>query len=380
MDLSHSPTGWLIVGLLLVTPWANAADVQAESVAATPSTKCEGDHELWLISTRHLCFPNWSDPSTYDFDVRRYDPSAGWQESSFNEFLAGPSRFTVVYVHANRSSWSDAIQQGHMVYNSLASCSNSIPMRFVIWSWPSDRIRGALQDIRVKADRADVEGSFFGWFLSRLKPGTSVGLAGFSYGARIISGGLQLLSGGMINGHALPESQPGEPLRIRAVYLAAAVDVNWLYPWGYHGQSLSQIERLLIAYDACDPALKRFHFTDPCTRPTALGYTGIHSGSLGEASGRVEQLDVSNLVGRTHDEIQYWCSTYIMSEICRVVFEGVTPSADAGTADPMPVPQPVVQPVSAELATSNDETISQDTSEVDGRRFQRSGRLFGRRR
>jgi hypothetical protein len=403
MDLPQSPTLRFVAVLLLASCWASGADdlsaLTSPSPTQAPSVR---EDELWLVSTRHLCFPDWNDPSSYDLDVRRYNPTVGWQTSSLVEFLAGPSRLTVVYVHANRTNWSDAIELGHVAYQSLVSCAGNGPlMRFVIWSWPSDQVHGPLRDLRSKAERADCDGSFFGWFLSQLPPGTSVGVVGFSYGARIISGGLQLLSGGMLNGHTLPDSRSGEPLHIRAVYLAAAMDRDWLYPSGYHGQSLSQVERLLITYNGCDPALKRFRFVDPCTRATALGFTGIYAGGLGEAANRVEQLDVASWVGKTHDQLQYWYSSVILGEICRIMFEGISSNvgdidntaaidvgraivpvtaADTGesNADASNAVAPVLQ---NELSSESDsEHYQQNSSGEADHRFQRSGRLLRRRR
>ena len=278
----------------------------------------------------------------------------------------------------------------------MGTCAGEYPpMRFVIWSWPSDRICGPARDARVKAARADAEGSFFGWFLSQLKPGTAVGLVGFSYGARVISGGLQLLSGGTLNGHSLPELPPGEPLQIRAAYLAAAMDVAWLYPGGYHGQSLSQVVRLLINYNECDPALKYFRFTDRCTRPSALGFLGINESALGEAANRVEQVDVSQDVGRTHDELRYWNSSFVVPEVCRIILEwpidqALVPLSVSGPTEPTDVEtqtqsessasDQIVEMKNLDLEASNGE-VTQDTSTDEaGRRFQRSGRMLGRSR
>jgi hypothetical protein len=262
-----------------------------------------------------------------------------------------------------------------------------------------------MRDIRVKADRADSEGSFLGWFLAKLQPGSSVGLIGFSYGARIVSGGLQLLGGGVLNGHTLPEPPSGLPLRLRAVYLAAAMDRNWIHPSGYHGQSLSPVESVLITYNRCDPALRRFRFTEPCGRPTALGYAGVYSGSLGEAAGRVEQIDVSSVIGRTHRQAQYWNSSLILSEVCRVIFTPFAepaplPLQSSASAAPQTstvgVPEPVssaaveddvaktadptTEPASVEPHTSNDESTPSASHDEAGRRFQRSGRYLRRAR
>ncbi len=293
-------------------------DLESDSKTAFGASR---NDEVWFVSTRHLCFPRWDDPSTYALDVRRYERESGWRESSTEEFIALPALPTVVYVHGNRTDWSEASQHGWQVYESLAGCCNGPPtMRFVIWTWPSDQLRRPLRDVRVKAGRADNETFFLGWFLSQLKPASRVSLIGYSYGSRIITGGLHLLAGGSLGGIHLPHPAEAGRAPARVALLAPALDHDWLYPGHCHGAALEQMDHLHILYNSCDPALQYYDRLYRCSRVAALGYVGLSLDGLGVFSHRVEQFDAAPFVGRSHEEDHYFSSSNLKQEICRVLF------------------------------------------------------------
>ena len=105
-----------------------------------------------------------------------------WSPSSQAAFVQSvhPQQVLCVYVHGNRMSASDAVEQGMEMYQQLA-CTQT-PLRFVIWSWPSDRIHGPIQDAQVKAARSEGESYYLASLLARLPSGQSVSLVGYSYG------------------------------------------------------------------------------------------------------------------------------------------------------------------------------------------------------
>jgi hypothetical protein len=315
---------WYFALLLLAASVGRAADESGAHETQTSAPCAARDDELWLISTRQC---DCDAAPACDLDVRRQNSGGGWDDSSLGEFLALEPRWTVVYVHGNRVDWYEAHRRGQTAYHAILGCGQEIPrMRFVIWSWPSDQIRGPLRDVREKSDRADWESSYFGWFLSQIPPANRLSLFGYSYGARVIGGGLHLMGGGVWNGHQLAAPWPAtEHRHVRAVYMAAAFDRCWICEGSCHGQSLATIDRLLITYNPCDPALARFHVTDPCTRPAALGFEGVSSSCFGAAAARVEQLDVSGMIGGTHDEQAYWCNGELIGELCRVIVWPETP-------------------------------------------------------
>jgi hypothetical protein len=191
-------------------------------------------------------------------------------------------------------------------------------VRFVIWSWPSEQIHGPLRDVRAKAARSDLDAVYLGRFLAGIQPQVRVGLVGYSYGARIIAGGLHLLGGGQLLGWTV---SPGERPQLRVALWAAAEDDDWLVPGRYHGQALGMAEHWLITYNCCDPVLARYHLLQKWVKPVAMGYSGVAGRNLlpADLDARIEEWDVSNLVGSTHDLEPYLYSPAIAGRTRDVV-------------------------------------------------------------
>jgi hypothetical protein len=192
------------------------------------------------------------------------------------------------------------------------------PVRFVIWSWPSSQIKGQLKDVRAKAWRTDVEGYYLARFLAPIQPDVQVGLIGYSYGARIITGGLHLLGGGSLAGRAVAAA---ERPQLRAALWAAALHNHWLVPGHYHGQALTAVDHCLITYNCGDPVLSRYRLLEKCGDPVALGYSGMYGGNLlpADVGRRVEQMDVTCIVGGTHAMQPYLYSPNIQHRTRQVV-------------------------------------------------------------
>ena len=58
--------------------------------------------------------------------------------------------------------------------------------------------------------------------------------------------------------------------------------------------------------------MKRYRFIDPCCRSQALGATGIAGDwLLGDALQRIEEYDVSCIIGKSHSIDGYLCSPSI---------------------------------------------------------------------
>ena len=108
-------------------------------------------------------------------------------------------------------------------------------LRFVIWSWPSDKIKGPLNDIRTKAWRTDTDGYYLGWFLQRMHPQSDIGLIGFSYGARIVSGALHVLAGGELDGMGSADARRDGPPSAACCFVCSGsprlLALAWCVPW-----------------------------------------------------------------------------------------------------------------------------------------------------
>jgi len=276
-----------------------------------------------MISTRHLGCPSQYDPNNPDFHVMRYDWQTGWQDSEFETFLDtnDSQAVTAVFVHGNRIDWCKAFERGMLAYHSLVRCvDDPRPIRFVIWSWPSTQTRGPLRCVRSKAVRSDYDSHYLARFLSRMNPETRVGLFGFSYGSRIISGALHVIGGGEILGLGLDKARPKANQTTRAVLMAAALHNYWLLPGCYHGRCVSQVDRMLVQYNPCDWLLRMYRLVDPYKEAQALGYTGFPwLTDLGEDASRIEQQNVNYDVGDAHNMRVYFASPDVMNALRQCV-------------------------------------------------------------
>lgn len=322
---------WLAIFILLSglrTPAAATDTVPAPEVAtATVTTPCpsglRAQDSFWVISTRHLGCPSPCAPSDIAFQVQQYQQEQGWQEAQLADLLTAttPQPLTVLYVHGNREDWCTAQERAWCAYGALIQAAGDPPpVRFVLWSWPSTQIRGVLQDVLVKAARSDCDAYYLAQFLAQLDPQTHVGLMGFSYGARIVTGALHLLGGGSLIGLQLPEARPEGVRNIRVALLAAAVHDYWLLPGQAHGRALSQVDRLLVQVNPCDRILRLYPHLDRCTKPSALGYSGFRClAQAGDDGLRVAQQNVACAIGSDHNIYLHLGSPVVMGEVQRYV-------------------------------------------------------------
>jgi hypothetical protein len=209
-------------------------------------------------------------------------------------------------MHGNRVSPATAVRQGMLAYRQFtAGLPAASGVRFVIWSWPSDRMHGILKDVRAKAARSTIDGQLLAWTLHRLDPQTPVSLVGFSYGARIATGALHVLAGGSLDGFALPPAAvPRRPVRV--VLAAAGLHNYWLAEGHYHGRALEVVDSMLLANNTCDMALKLYRFVDKSRSAVGLGYTGPAGWSPHYA--KIRQVDFCRELRKAHDWDRYLTS------------------------------------------------------------------------
>jgi hypothetical protein len=276
--------------------------------AVIPCQPCQRPlDQIWIISTRRLgCISTIE--ATPNLAVQRRLANGTWAASSIAEFIAAddPAVPVCCVLHGNQTDASLAVSQGLRAYQALtASLPPERPLRFVIWSWPSDRIRGILKDVRVKAARTTSEGKYLAWTLHQLHPQTQISLVGFSYGARIATGSLHILAGGVLHGYALP-APPTPRTPLRAILVAAALHNDWLAEGRYHGRALEIVDRMLLINNSCDSALKRYRFVDTSLSAEALGYTGPVGWSPHYQ--KLQQVDACCDLGKSHDWELYLAS------------------------------------------------------------------------
>lgn len=306
---------------------ANAADAAGEPEPQASSTGDESgartQDSLWVVSTRHLGYPGQYNQDKLNFRVMRYDWTEGWVDSELDSLLDTdePDTVTAVYVHGNRVDWGRSLRLGMLAYRSLVrGVEDPQSIRFVVWSWPSAKIRCALRDVRSKAARSDYDSYYLGVFLSRLAPQARVGMYGFSYGGRVISGALHLLGGGEMLGLTVPAAEVNPKRTARAVLMGAAMHNYWLLPGYRHGKAVSQVDRMLVQYNPCDRILRMYRFVDRHSRPQALGYSALpRLSELGEDASRIEQQNVCPQIGNNHNMRAYFASPEVMDEVRQCV-------------------------------------------------------------
>jgi hypothetical protein len=316
---STSLLGWLAAILTIAAASVLvAADRQEAAAKQSPSSagECQtfrvrDQDQIWLVSTRHLgCPPGGKyEPA---FQVWRYEKGV-WQPRSEADFFAEDATglVTPLYIHGNQIDAGLASSYGLSVYFQIVGkLESELPARFVIWSWPSDKIRGPLRDVRDKAARSDTDAYYLGCFLARMRPDVRVGVFGYSFGARIASGAMHLLGGGSLCGSILPS--PSRP-QVRVVMWAAAEHNHWYLPNQFHSEALGAADAWFVTVNCCDPILARYRWIDKCGDPAAVGYAGIYGRNLlpAEVNARIEEVNVSNIAGGEHNWRSYLYSLYI---------------------------------------------------------------------
>jgi hypothetical protein len=265
------------------------------------------EDEVWVVSTRHLgCATDGPLPS---LQFWRYE-NAWWQPATADEFFAGDAveAVTSFYIHGNQIDHPQACRDGLTVYFQLAGkFDHEPPVRFVIWSWPSSKIKGPLVDVRTKAARSDSEARYLARFLQQFPGEAQVGLVGYSFGARIVSGAMHRI------GSESLVSADAEPSRYRVALWAAAEHSDWYMPGRYHDQALAAADAWFITVNSCDPVLARYRLLEKCGDPSAVGYAGIYGRNLlpPDVSSRLEVVNVSHIIGKTHLMPPYVFSLWI---------------------------------------------------------------------
>jgi hypothetical protein len=273
--------------------------------------------EVWLVSTREEPHGSALDPSLDCLQYWRQDSDCQWTPSDAETFFstADLKTPTVVFVPGNRTDFDWAITKGLYTCDSIRACAGDPPFRYVIWSWPSDRMcRGVKADTRLKVEYSDDESFYLAQWLNRLPPGMKVSLIGHSFGPRIITGAMQLLAGGEVAGQSLPSEtvaawSKGKRNPVRVVLLAAAVNADWLAPGHCHGSALPLIDAALITLNGCDRVLRWYPRIDGRNGSEALGLIGPQG--VADAA-NVEVVDVADEVGKIHD----WRGYSLAPSVC----------------------------------------------------------------
>lgn len=272
--------------------------------------------ELWLVSTRRAGTGAALDEAA---DVWRLGDDCQWQTQTLGALVErGDAVPTTYFIHGNETDDDRAVEMGYQVYGLLQCHAGARAFRLVIWSWPSERVcRRRRADLQLKACRSNAEAYYLGQCLDRARPETPTCLVGYSYGARVIAGALDLLGGGRFAGYAIGPRDGAARRPVRAVLVAGAADHDWLAPCGETGRALGLVEQMTITRNPCDPVLKWYRLLWGRGGPPAIGYFGPCAVSEPD---KVQLLDVAGSVGRAHGWEDYFSASAVRGEIARQAF------------------------------------------------------------
>jgi len=287
-------------------------------VEPEPCEKCsECLDSFWTINTR--CLPTIGCGNSAEFNpkVSRYGCKEGWSPSTLEEFLADrdPNSMTVFYIHGNVTSHDGAVMVTKQLMHRLpAKLPSGRRLRLVQWSWPSNYDLNNLRDkTQAAGARAASESYYLGRLVTLMNPDEPIMFIGYSFGARITTGMFHLIAGSQLGGRRLnDEFAKSETLthgRMRAVLLAAAIDVDWLVPGHFHGNALQVPERVRVTVNPQDIVLRVYPSSERRNANEALGLVGPIG--MGPNSNKVFTTNVNSALGRRHGSSYHMTSPLI---------------------------------------------------------------------
>lgn len=281
----------------------DSSSAEAEDVGASD--------RIWLLSTRKMVSrASQVKLDTPAFEISLLNNKNVFQRRRFDEFMEAISerRKAVIYVHGNRFTAEDAIIRGRWVYSKVALKDLDAPVDWIIWSWESDKNGILVHDARLKAIRTEGQGLYLGWLLKKhAEQNIATTLVGYSFGGRVVTGGLHAAAGGELGGVSI-EGSPTLGAPFNAALIAPAIDSLWLSQRGYHRNATQNLDRLTLLYNRRDAVLKRYWLIDRVQGRLALGYTGPRSFAprFDGSSLPVLSRDCSESIGVKHDELFYF--------------------------------------------------------------------------
>jgi hypothetical protein len=241
--------------------------------------------------------------------LARFNEKEQWEPLSLEAFAAesGTGATTLIYVHGYDFDEPKVERVGWAFYHAFC---DDLPaeqrVRLVVWSWPTvaKKFR-PVRDFIEKANRSDADAYYLAWFMAQLPRDARVGLAGSALGCQVVQGAMHLMGQGALGDLQLAFPKGHVWPHVSAVFMAPAVNNDWLYPGGYHDRAASAATRLLLVNNPIDASLCRYGQAWK-SKPIALGHSGLtHTEKLGEFAKRIEQIDASEQIGEQHGVEHY---------------------------------------------------------------------------
>lgn len=297
------------VGVVITDEGEGVADPAED--CPTPEEAVTTTTSLWLVSSRRLptsC--GCVDLDSPDLDASKVDGVGRAWPTDLGSFFDGlsPSRPLILHVHGNRISSSEALERGRFVHGKLARHLPKGGYDFAMFTWPSDKSGMLLRDGRTKAQMTEAEGLYLGWLLRELiRRDIPVAIVAYSFGARVTTGALHALAGGVLGGRQLS----GDPVRganLPVALLAPALEARWLDEGQHHGLAGHNIGRLAVFYNSRDAVLKRYRLIEPGSLTPALGFIGPRRPPSGVDGAPIAMTarNCASAMGLIHSEKEYY--------------------------------------------------------------------------
>ena len=142
-------------------------------LAGTAVHAADSSPQVWLLSTRQAAHCGQLDDPAQAICYWRLSGDCSWSPAEAKDFRAGEELKTptVVFVPGNRSDADDAVAKGWYLYQTICSEADGKPFRYVIWSWPADRMfRRNRPDVQLKAAYSDAESYYLAAWLHGVRP------------------------------------------------------------------------------------------------------------------------------------------------------------------------------------------------------------------
>lgn len=352
----------VIVSLISVAPCAGRG---SDVVPPATPTAVRPHDQLWVVSCRGVVHQS-SDNELSRLRYAAYRTNAGWSSATHAAFEAAvePNSVTCVLVLGNGYTDSDTKAMGQKAYRRLvSSLPIDLPVRFVVWSWPSDHAdTGPVKDLRIKAGRTWQVAHWLARWLDEVGRDRAVSLLGTSFGARIVMESLELRAAEIAKREKEVDPLPISQRAFNVVLVSAAVDNDWLLPGRQLDLAMSQVDRLLLVNNSSDWVLKRYHWLyGRRSKVSALGATGLPaSAGLASATDKIAQYDAAPIVGRQHGCSAYFDSPRLVGLMRDCLFTREQDSAPLDSPPELHLPAPEGAVIPLASGTSG-------AKQVDGR-------------
>lgn len=290
-----------------------------------------------IVDGRSCCRADGSTFSPEQLSFRRAGLTQGSLEPGSLDDLARESHTDVpvcILVHGYGFDLNRSVEDARWAISRIQTAAGDQPVRFVLFHWPSElshTIPWTLlpRDIRRKESQADVAGHYLAWLIDQFPLDQQVCIVGHSLGCRVAACALHLLGGGdaMLTAFS---SRHSTDRPINAVFVAAAIDHDWMCPGERYGEAVNVARNILVLTNSKDCCLKWYPILKR-PRNASLGYAGVTQEDLKElrpVAERLRVVSVKNEVGVNHRFRNYVNSDRVAELIASTLQSG---NGNAGT-------------------------------------------------